>query len=121
MKTLLILVASLLGGCAITSAPEFPGIKDHYMVEVRNEEVPVQLLSAIVNLNEIPEMRTNEVARCMHFEIVSRVPYKIKFTQQVPMKSCHLVGGYKPKDAQSLYNWVDDMAAWAETRKKCFK
>ena len=122
MQILLILaVSSLLSGCAITSFPEFPDIKDHYMVEVRDEEVPENLLAAVVNLDEIPEMRAKEVVRCMRFAVISRIPYKIKFVKQEPMKECHLAGGYKPKDSQSLYNWVDDVAAWAETRKKCFK
>jgi len=105
MKMLSILVGSLLiFGCAVGSFPAFPEIKDHYMVEVRNEPIPLALLSRIENVVDVPPMKEMEVVRCMHFEVTSKIPYKIKFLKQEPMKECHLVGGYKPKNSQSLYN-----------------
>lgn len=127
MKTILTLVTSvgfvlLTNGCAIGSMPAFPEkIVDHYLVEVRDEEIPESVVKAIENLDEIPAMSLKEVARCLKFEVISRIPYKIKFVSEVQMKDCNGVGGYKPSDFVSLINWISDVAAWAETRKKCFK
>lgn len=122
MKILLTLAASsILTGCAVGSFPTFPpDVKNHWLVEVRDEGQPEGLLKAITNRDEIPAMQT-EVVRCLQFEIVSKIPYQIKFVAVVPLKDCNGVGGYKPADAISIYNWMDDVAAWAETRKKCFK
>lgn len=120
MKILLTLVASfLVAGCAGSSLPEFPDIKDHYVVDVKDEVLPAYIATAITNLQEIPA--PVEVVRCLKFEIVSKVPYKIKFIAEVPVKECNGVGGYKPKDSVSLLNWIDDVTKWAETKKKCFK
>ena len=106
--------------CATGSFPEFPDeIKDHYLVEVRDEEMHQDVILAVVNPEEVPEM--TEVVRCIHFEIVSKIPYKIKFKAIEPMKECNGVGGYKPKDSVSLLNWIDDVKSWADKRKKCFK
>lgn len=122
MRTLMLLtlVGSLIG-CASPHLPEFPDIKDHYMVEVRDEEVPSEILTAVVNLDEIPRMESTQVVRCLHFAIISKIPYKIKFLREEMMKECHLVGGYKPKDSLSLYNWLDDAEAELEKFKRCFK
>jgi len=120
MKIILILVASIfLSGCAVGSMPEFPGVKNHYVVEVRDEPQDKKLLSSIVNADEVPEMQ--EVVRCLKFDIVSKIPYKIKFVSVEPIAACNMVGGYLPKDAQSIYNWAQDVSDWADKRKKCFR
>lgn len=112
----------MLSGCAIGSMPAFPEkIIDHYLVEVRDEEIPEVVMRAIENVEEVPPIQLKEVARCLKFEVISRIPYKIKFISVVEMKECNGVGGYKPADFVSLINWISDVAAWAETRKKCFK
>lgn len=139
MKTLLTLVASsLLVGCAVGSFPKFPEqIKNHYVVDIATQDLPagifysnniaevsqesVDFLDAITNIQEIPEMKVTEVARCLKFEIVQKIPYKIKYLSQVALNECNLVGGYKPEDSVSLYNWFEQVVAWAEDRKHCFK
>lgn len=123
MKTLLILVATsiILGGCAVGSFPDFPEIKYHYAMDIRGVPANPGLLARITNLDMIPEMREEYVARCMKFEIVQKIPYKIKYISEVPLIECQGVGGYKPSDAINLYNWVEDVAEWAKDRKKCFK
>jgi hypothetical protein len=121
MKIILILAAISLFGCANSTMPEFPDIKDHYLIEVRNEAMPARILSAIENAEDIPMMKDAEVVRCLHFEIVNKIPYKIKFIKQEAVKECNGVGGYKPADSESLLNWVEDVAHWAESKKKCFK
>jgi hypothetical protein len=134
MKILLILAASIFLFLSCGSSPKlpkFPDITDHWVVEVREEQIfnfeqpiseeQIEFLESIVNLEEIPRLKENEVARCLKFEIVSKIPYQIKFLQQEPMKSCNLVGGYKPKDSVSLYNWLDDVKAAVEKYKHCFK
>lgn len=123
MKIILTLVgSSLLLGCANSSMPEFPSdIRAHYMVEVRDEEIPPEIFSAVVNANEIPHMAPVQVARCLHFDIISKVPYKIKFLAEEPMKECNGVGGYKPDNTVSLLNWIEDVSDWSKTKKKCFR
>lgn len=122
MRILNILIAVVsLTGCAVGSLPKFPGIKTHYMVEVRNEVIPDVLIQAVVNPMDIAPMTTNEAVRCLEFSIETLHPYKIKFNSVKPMAECNLVGGYKPEDTTSLLNWIDDVYVWAEDRKKCLK
>ncbi len=126
----------LISGCAVGSFPSFPEqIKDHYVTDVKSPELPdgifysayntsegeEKFLSSITNPLDIPAMKEVELVRCLHFEIVQKIPYQIKFLSQVPIMECNLVGGYKPKDSVSLYNWIEDVAAWAEKRKHCFR
>lgn len=135
MKIILILVASfILGGCAVGSFPQFPeSVKEHYVTDVHDDaqlaaalDPDVQtvtfepmLISAIINIEEIPP--AVETVRCLKFNIISANPYKIKFVDEVPVKDCNGVGGYKAKDSVSIYNWMQDVYLWAEQRKKCFK
>lgn len=121
MKNILTLAGSLfLAGCMNTSMPKFPDtIKEHYMIDVHGEQKSPTLIQAIVNIEEIPP--TEDVVRCIKFEIVSSNPYKIKFVAEVALKECNGVGGYKPEDSVSFFNWVQDIFAWAEKRKNCFK
>lgn len=60
-------------------------------------------------------------AECMHFEIISQHPVKLKYISETLVKKCHLVGGFVPKDTQLFFNWIDDAWSWMETRKHCFK
>lgn len=121
MKIMSTLVGSLfLVGCMTGSMPTFPDtIKEHYMVDVHGEQKPPALIQAIVNLDEIPP--TEDVVRCVKFEIVSSIPYKLKYVDVVALAECNGVGGYKPKDSVSFFNWMQDVVAWAEKRKNCFK
>lgn len=138
MKTTIILVATLilsLSGCAVGSFPQFPDkVKNQYTVDIRNQPMPMELQRAIINQDEIPEfpemtvmdlMIAKEpetlVMRCLKFEIVSQAPYKIKYISLVELMECNGVTGFKPGDAISVYNWMDDVYEWAKDRKKCFK
>lgn len=108
----------LLSGCA-GSLPDFPSqIKYHYAVIVENQPVPEKLLSVVTNTEEVPPILG---VQCLEFNIVSQYPYQIKFNQIVDLVECNGVGGYKTKDMVSFLNWVDDVGAWAEEKKKCFK
>jgi hypothetical protein len=108
--------------CAATSFPQFPEeIKNHYLVEVKNEIVPKELEMAILNPDEIPLMFEGEIVRCLKFDIVEHYPYKIKFVAIEALAECNAVGGYKPKNMKSLLNWIDNVYVWAEDRKKCFR
>lgn len=121
MKICLILAASLfLAGCAVTPAPTFPeDLKDYYVTLVNEEPIPKEIEARIVNLEEIT-LEGADVS-CLHFEVVEKHPVKLKYISEVGLKRCHMVGGFVPRDTQHLFNWVDDMWDWAETRKKCFK
>lgn len=121
MKNILIPIVSLfLSGCAMTAFPDFPEtVSNHYVIDVKDEPVSAGLYASIINVDEIPAAHT--VARCLKFLIVAKVPYRIKFLSEVELKECSGVGGYKPDDAVSIYNWMNDVVAWSESRKKCFK
>ena len=126
MKICLILAISLLLlSCATGPAPRFPNdLKDYYALLIQGETVPLDFQKRVVNIEQlsfaVSTMDENS-ARCVHFEIASQHPVKLKYISEVPVKKCHLVGGFVPKDTQLFFNWVDDLWAWAETRKKCFK
>lgn len=121
MKIISILAAIslLFVGCAVGNFPSAPNIKKQYLVQVKDEEIISQVFNVIDNTNDIPYMQ--EVVRCLSFDIVSWHPYQIHYVGVVPMKECHLVGGYKPTEVQGILNWVDDVYHWAEDRKHCFK
>lgn len=138
MKIILILAASLsilLSGCAVGSFPQFPEmVQKQYTVDIVNQAMPQTLQDAIINPEDIPQMveinsndllRARDVpellVRCLEFQIVSKAPYKIKYLSQVELIQCQGVTGFKPKDAISIYNWMDDVYEWAKDRKKCFK
>ena len=120
MKNLLIIASSLLAACSGMPFPNFPSLKTQYLVEVRDEPIPSEFYKIIANTSEIPSFNS-EIVRCLKFEIISTRPYKIQFKGQVPIKQCHLVGGYKPAEIQLLLNWIDDMMVWADSHKKCLK
>jgi len=115
-----LMVLSLFSGCAVGNFPSFPAsITEHYVVDVKGQPIPQVILKAIDNPEDIPP--AIEVVQCLHFNIISKIPYKIKFLAVEPIANCNGVGGYRPEDSVSLYNWIEDVAAWAEDRKKCFK
>lgn len=125
LSVILICIALLLvTSCApeLTQFPTAPKIKKHFMVEVRNEEsVRFYGAFAIENTEAIFPMASNEVARCLEFDVVTWMPYKIKFLQQAPMSTCNLIGGYAPSEIQSILNFISDVYAWADKKKHCFK
>lgn len=99
MKTLLILATSFfLLGCDKTSLPDFPDIKDHYLVQVSGGQV-----------------------YCVKCEILSKIPYKIGNCVEVETVSCDLVGGFKPADTVKLNNWLVDVKKWSEQKAQCLK
>ena len=131
-KKLIVALAALalLSGCAQGSFPSFPEeITEHFLVEVKEEGTPdvalynvdPHVLEAIENLDAIEPMAVTEVARCIKFKVVSKIPYKISFDAVVALKECHGVGGFKPSNFVKLTNWISDVKSWADTRKKCFK
>ncbi len=108
--------------CAVGSFPPFPiSVTKHYMIDIEDQPIVTEMVGIIQSPEKIPDMRPGQIVRCMQFEITSKIPYKLQFLQEVPLKECHQVGGYKPDDAKSIYNWMSDVHAWAEDRKKCFK
>lgn len=124
MKIKLILAINffLLCGCAGSSMPDFPDIKFHYAVEVRGSKLDTtRLKPVVVNYSEIKQMDDNENVRCLKFEILNKIPYKIKYTGSVDLLQCDLVGGYQPNDSTLLYNWLVEVKKWADEHKQCFK
>lgn len=75
--------------------PEFPDIKNHYVVQVFGGQVV-----------------------CMKCEILSKIPYKIGNCTEVETPTCDLVGGYLPADTLKLSNWLVDVKKWAEKQDK---
>lgn len=122
MKILLtVSIFLLIAACAIAPFPKFPdSIQYHYVTEVRDEILPQELTQVIEDAEAIPTIKRTQVARCLKFEIISKIPYKIKYLAEVPLAECNGVGGYKPADSKSLYNWMELAQAWADTRKRCF-
>lgn len=111
--------------CATGPAPKFPNeLEDYYALVIQGEQVPTDFQKRVSNIEQfafsVSTLDENS-ARCMHFKISSKHPVKLKYISEVPIKKCHLVGGFVPKDTQLFFSWVDDIWAWAETRKKCFK
>ncbi len=57
---------------------------------------------------------------CMEFEVVSFNPYEFRFKGIVPVTTCHEVGGYKPEENVTLWNWVDDVLRYLDS-VTCYK
>lgn len=115
-------VTSLIVACATGSFPGFPGkVKNQYIVDIRDQILPEALEIAIVNIDDIPPMPKDKIARCLKFDIISQYPYKIKYVGQADLSICNGVTGFLPEDAISVYNWMDDVGHWADKHKKCFK
>jgi hypothetical protein len=126
MKKCLILVSSLLLVCCATGpAPSFPeDLKDYYALLIKGEPIPADFQRRVSNVESLSfsvETMEDNSARCLHFEIATKHPVRLKYISEVEIKKCHLVGGFVPRDTQSFFNWVDDAWDWMETRKRCFK
>lgn len=123
MRIILTLAAlALLSNCAVGSFPEFPSdIKYQYAVQVVGEPLPLEIMQHVNNVEVLNFSLQETEVRCLEFEILSKYPYKIKFTREAPIKVCNGVGGYAPSQFQSLLNWVDDVRIWSQDRKRCFK
>lgn len=101
MNALLILSFALfVVGCG-PRFPDVPEIKDDYLIDVETKED-----GTVLNVN------------CVHFDVVSVDPYKIANPTVVDVKECHLVGGHKPADRKSIFNFIDDLKAYAKKSKK---
>ena len=122
--TLICIALLLVTSCApeLTQFPTAPTIKKHYMIEVKGQ---ISVLNyngfTIENVDSLFPMTENEVARCLEFDVVTWMPYKIKFLQQVPLSSCNLIGGYQAGEIQAILNFISDVYAWADKKKHCFK
>lgn len=118
-KIFLALTALVMTGCAGSSMPEFPDIKYHYAIEVRGSEKDTTTLEKVIsNYSEIPMMPKWQDVRCLKFQILNKIPYKIKYLPgDTPMKECDLIGGYQPADSTLLYNWLVDVKEWADKQK----
>jgi hypothetical protein len=123
MKKCLIAISLFFISCAVGPAPKFPEeVKEYFVTMVEGEPLPEYFYRAVVNPEEIKLSDSKVVeVHCAKFEIVEQHPVSIKFIEEVGLKSCHLVGGFGPSDTQKLFNYINDMWDWAETRKKCFK
>ncbi len=124
MKILSTLVASIalviLSGCALADFPKFPEkVKFQYVTLVDGEGLPEGFSLSVVNPEEIATLSAS--VACLKFEIIQPYPYKIKYLSEVPVTDCNGVGGFQPKDAVTIFTWMDDVHAWAEERKKCLK
>lgn len=121
MLNILILASLLLISCATTPFPSAPDIHDQYVIEVEGEGLSEQFLSTVTNPEDITPMHQAQVARCLHFNIVSVIPYEIEYDTVVPLKTCNMVGGFVPKDVKKIANFLVDAKQYAETHKKCFR
>lgn len=127
MRNISILVISFifatLSGCAVGEFPKFPDIKKQYLLLVKGEETPEYVKKYIDNINDFNLLAAtvDSPIDCLEFDILSTRPYKLKLVGVVEVKNCHMVGGYKPHDTQSLLNWADDAYNWAKDRQHCFK
>ena len=118
------LVASIalviLSGCALAEFPKFPEeVKFQYVTLVNGEELPEGFALSVVNMHEIATLSAS--VSCLKFEIIQPYPYKIKYLSEVALIDCNGVGGFQPKNAVSIFTWMDDVHEWAEERKKCLK
>lgn len=127
MKIVLMLAAISLVGCAVGDFPQFPSdVKDHYALDIKGVPLNSTLKKFITNVEDLPESKSWPLAEnygdvtCLHFEIVSSNPYKIKYTGAMELNNCNGVGGYKPSDSVKIYNWMQDAYNWAKGRQKCF-
>lgn len=120
MKTLLTLSFLFLASCADISAPTPPDIKTHYMLDVSPMSWPQSTVDTIVNPEDIRKSN-QDIVRCMKFDIVTLVPYKIKFVGEVSVQECHLTGGPKPKELKAILEWVTEVMDWANAKKHCLK
>lgn len=120
MKILLTLSLLFLSACADISAPTPPEIKTHYMLDVSPMAWPQATVNTIINADDIRKS-DKDIVRCMKFDVVTLVPYKIKFVSEVSIQECHLMGGPKPKELKAILEWVTAVIDWAESKKHCLK
>lgn len=98
------LIASLMLLFVVGCGPRFPDvpeIKDDYLIDVETKED-----GSVLRVN------------CVHFDVVSVDPYKIANPTLVDVKECHQVGGHKPMDRKSIFNFIDDLKEYAKKSKK---
>ena len=119
--TSVLLVLIFITGCGHPELPSAPKVKDHYAILIKGQILDVDFANSILNVTDLPEFRDEQITKCLHFNILSFIPYKIEFDKQVDLKECNLVGGYKPKDSLSIYNWFSDAEKALDKFKHCFK
>lgn len=122
MKIIIILVASLLIlGCETTDdMPTFPeDLRNYYVIDISSApvaEIP-QFTELVVNPESLPSFDTYGVdvtVNCLHFDIISKHPFKIKYLGVVNYKACIGVGGLRPDDSVKFFNYVDDLVTWGK-------
>lgn len=121
MKIIIILAASFLLSCESTNKmPEFPeDLKNYYVMDI--SEAPVSSIPAftksVINPEMLPTFDTYGIDimfSCLHFDIVSKHPFKLKYIGVVDFKACIGVGGLRPDDSVKFFNFVDDLISWGK-------
>lgn len=115
----LLAIAILLIGCGGTdiNLPSYPVVKNYYGISVRGK-VDETIMQFIENKEEVKP--TEDIVSCLHFDLISFRPFKLKYTGQVELKDCNLIGGFAAKDLHTVFNWFDDVYIWS-TQYKCYK
>lgn len=93
IRILLILVISLSIIACKDEPPEFPKIKNQYLV-----------------------FREGGKDYCIEYEIVSYDPYQIGNQKFLSPIACHLVSGFNYQDMKSLIEWKESMQKWTEEK-----
>jgi hypothetical protein len=125
MKNFLTLGVSsllILTGCAL-ELPKYPDkLKNFKLIEVRNEAISSNILSKVQNLEQLQSLaQSQEVVRCLKFNVVQINPYKFEFSGVGELKECHELSGFVAEDSQQLFNWIDDVFDWAKAKENCLK
>ena len=97
--------------------PAYPNVKDYYGISIKGK-VDESILQFIENKEDVRP--SDEVVNCLHFDLISFRPFKLKYTGTVELNECNLIGGFAPKDFHSVFNWFDDVYIWS-TRYKCYE
>lgn len=110
----------VLSGCAVGKFPEWPPeVVYQYAILIKDVQPSEQFFSYVENIEEVPQ--PTEQVSCLKFEILEKIPYKIKFLSVVPTKECNLMGGFDVKSQQLIHNFIYDANEWAKKRTRCFK
>lgn len=95
MKIFLIMAVSLLITSCKSGMPEYPDVKDFYLVTFDELQNPI----------------------CIKYEIVSNIPFKVANPKILGLSYCDFVGGFKPEDVKKITNWTEEVKTWSETKQ----
>jgi len=91
---LLFVVLLFITSCK-SGMPEYPDVKDFYLVTFDQLQNPI----------------------CIKYEIVSNIPFKIANPTVYQLSQCDFVGGFKPEDVRKITNWTEEVKTWSETKQ----